>query len=219
MAKLLSRSCSVGVITLPWVTGLNSKQPKLKPSSLLFKTLYFDRVFMDQHGDVEGNYTLVSAQPLKRGGIGLLPTGRFVLSLLALCLTPALCHCPTSVVFVFVLRLLSLSLSSAFCPCLCLCPQPFVSKTTELLASRFYLASQLNLNDRAQPLPLLGLERPIAWPGGSPPRDRPIFCFRNKFQFQGPTKVRLSRRGLSEVTSASILILCKPSFEGPMSVI
>ena len=33
---------------------------------------------MDQHGDVEGNYTLVSAQPLTGGGVGLLPTGRFV---------------------------------------------------------------------------------------------------------------------------------------------
>ena len=56
---------------------------------LLFETLHFDRVFMDQHGDVEGNYTLVSAQPLKRGGIGLLPTGRFVLfvPLLSLCLS------------------------------------------------------------------------------------------------------------------------------------
>ena len=42
---------------------------------------------MDQHGDVEGNYTLVSAQPLKRGGIGLLPTGRFLLCLLSLSLS------------------------------------------------------------------------------------------------------------------------------------
>ena len=36
---------------------------------------------MDQHGDVEGNYTLVSAQTLKNGGIGLLPTGRFFFKL------------------------------------------------------------------------------------------------------------------------------------------
>ena len=84
---------------------------------------------MDQHGDVEGNYTLVSAQTLKNGGVGLLPTGRFFFKL-------------------------------------------FTAFTAAELQFRFYLASQLNVNERAQPLPLLGLdpERPIAWPGGGPPR-------------------------------------------------
>ena len=50
------------------------------PELSLFETFNIHRVFMDQHGDVEGNYTLVSAQPLKGGGVGLLPTGRFVLN-------------------------------------------------------------------------------------------------------------------------------------------
>ena len=90
---------------------------------------------MDQHGDVEGNYTLVSAQTLKNGGVGLLPTGRFFFKL-------------------------------------------FTAFTAAELQFRFYLASQLNVNERAQPLPLLGLdpERPIAWPGGSPPRLAVHLC-------------------------------------------
>ena len=94
---------------------------------------------MDQHGDVEGNYTLVSAQALKNGGVGLLPTGRFFVKL-------------------------------------------FTAFTAAELQFRFYLASQLNVNERAQPLPLLGLdpERPIAWPGGSPPRDRPKCGFKGE---------------------------------------
>ena len=81
MERLWFRSCSAEAITLPWGTGrvefrASTYQNALKFS--LFATFHFCRVFMDQHGDVEGNYTLVSAQSLTGGGVGLLPTGRFV---------------------------------------------------------------------------------------------------------------------------------------------
>ena len=87
MGKLLWRSCSVEVIILRWVTGRDSQQtwhqgfrhePTKTQTMQRHKTFPLHRVFMDQHGDVEGNYTLVSAQPLKGGGVGLLPTGRCV---------------------------------------------------------------------------------------------------------------------------------------------
>ena len=143
MGKLLWRSCSVEVIILRWVTGRDSQQtwhqgfrhePTKTQTMQRHKTFPLHRVFMDQHGDVEGNYTLVSAQPLKGGGVGLLPTGRCLFELFS---------------------------------------------ANQPNHPRFYLASQLNLNVRAQPLPLLRIEPAIIWPGGSPPRDRP------KCGFQG----------------------------------
>ena len=143
MGKLLWRSCSVEVIILRWVTGRDSQQtwhqgfrhePTKTQAMQRHKTFPLHRVFMDQHGDVEGNYTLVSAQPLKGGGVGLLPTGRCLFELFS---------------------------------------------ANQPNHPRFYLASQLNLNVRAQPLPLLRIEPAISWPGGSPPRDRP------KCGFQG----------------------------------
>ena len=74
--KLLSRSYH-SAMGYRWGRVLGINQQNLISFPLL-PAFNFHRVFMDQHGDVEGNYTLVSAQPLTGGGVGLLPTGRFV---------------------------------------------------------------------------------------------------------------------------------------------
>ena len=73
--KLLSRSYH-SAMGYRWGRVLGTNQHLI--SFPFLPAFYFHRVFMDQHGDVEGNYTLVSAQSLTGGGVGLLPTGRFV---------------------------------------------------------------------------------------------------------------------------------------------
>ena len=70
--KLLSRSYHSAMgYRSEFTTALVQFFASTYQNFLCLKLSIFRRVFMDQHGDVEGNYTLVSAQPLKGGGVGL----------------------------------------------------------------------------------------------------------------------------------------------------